>query len=161
VVTASKWAAVLGPASGDALAYWRALYARTYELELRVEKGERATTLLAPAADRYAHLLPAAWREAGIAFAIEAGGRLLPRLSEPERASALRRWRLRRRVGRPLNVLRLLKAAFTFERAMDYVAWKVERHSGVRLELSPWQRRFPLLAAPGLYFRLRRLGVFR
>ncbi len=39
---------------------------------------------------------------------------------------------------------------------MDYVAWKIERHSGVRIEVAPWQRRFPLLAAPGLYWKLRR-----
>jgi hypothetical protein len=161
VITASKWAAALGPASGEALAYWKNLYARTYELELRVEKAGRGNVLLTPAADRYARLLPVAWREAGIAFGSEIDGRLQPRLSEAERAAALQRWRLRRRLGRPLNVLRLLKAAFTFERAIDYVAWKVERHSGVRLELAPWQRRFPLLAAPCLYWRLRRLGVLR
>jgi hypothetical protein len=44
---------------------------------------------------------------------------------------------------------------------MDYVAWKVERHSGVRIELADWERRHPLLAAPGLYWRLRRRGVLR
>lgn len=161
VITASKWAAALGPASGEALAYWQNLYARTYELELRVEKAQRGNLLLAPAADRYARLLPAAWRQAGVAFDVDVDGRLQLRRPEAERAAALRRWALRRRLGRPLNVLRLLKATFTFERAIDYVAWKVERHSGVRLELAPWQRRFPLLAAPYLYWRLRRLGVLR
>ena len=58
-------------------------------------------------------------------------------------------------------MLRLAKAAFTFDGAMDYVAWKIERHSGVRIEVKPWQRRFPLLAAPGLYLKLRRMGVLR
>jgi hypothetical protein len=37
----------------------------------------------------------------------------------------------------------------------------VERHSGVRVEVAPWQRRFPLLAAPGLYWKLRRRGVLK
>ncbi|MCC2659180.1 MAG: hypothetical protein K0Q76_4288, partial [Panacagrimonas sp.] len=64
-------------------------------------------------------------------------------------------------LGKPLNVLRLLKAACTFDGAADYAAWKVERHSGVKLELSPWQRRHPLLAAPVVYLRLRRQGVLR
>jgi hypothetical protein len=27
------------------------------------------------------------------------------------------------------------------------------------MEVKPWQRRFPLLAAPLLYWKLRRLGV--
>ena len=56
---------------------------------------------------------------------------------------------------------RLLKAACTFDNAIEYVAWKVERHSGYRIEPTPFQRRHPLLAAPRLYWRLRRLGVFR
>ena len=49
----------------------------------------------------------------------------------------------------------------TFDGAADYVAWKVERHSGVQLQLSDWQRRHPLLAAPGIYLQLRRRGVLR
>ncbi len=28
---------------------------------------------------------------------------------------------------------------------MDYALWKVERHSGVRVEVAPRQRRWPLL----------------
>ena len=44
---------------------------------------------------------------------------------------------------------------------MDYVAWKVERHSGFRIEPSEWQRRHPLLAAPALYLKLRARGVLR
>jgi hypothetical protein len=58
-------------------------------------------------------------------------------------------------------MLRLLKAAFTFDGGADYVVWKIERHRGVRLQLSPWQRRFPLLAAPGIYWQLRRRGILR
>jgi hypothetical protein len=58
-------------------------------------------------------------------------------------------------------MLRLLKAAFTFDGGADYVVWKIGRHRGVRLQLSPWQRRFPLLAAPGIYWQLRRRGILR
>ena len=88
--------------------------------------------------------------------------RLTPDLDPAERARAAARAGPGARVlGRPLNILRLLKAAFTFEGAMDYVAWKVERHSGVRIEVAPWQRRFPLLAAPGLYWKLQATGRAR
>ncbi len=44
---------------------------------------------------------------------------------------------------------------------MDSAAWKIERHSGVHIEVTPWPRRFPLLTAPGLYWKLRREGVLR
>ncbi|RPI41065.1 MAG: hypothetical protein EHM59_20980 [Betaproteobacteria bacterium] len=159
-MTAAYWAAVLGPERGEPLAYWQALYSRTYELELRVESASRSESLLVRAPDRYARLLPAAWQAAGIAFDAESGS-LHPILAPQLRARALRAWTRRRRLGRPLNVLRLLKAALTFDHALDYVVWKVERHSGVRLDIAPWQRRFPLLAAPGLYYRLRRRGLLR
>jgi hypothetical protein len=49
----------------------------------------------------------------------------------------------------------------TFDNAVDYVAWKIERHSGYRIEPTPFQRRHPLLAAPALYLKLRARGVLR
>ena len=161
VITAARWAAELGPAHGDALAYWRALFGHTYAAELRVEKSARGDDLVARDAARYARLLPAAWHAAGIAFETTAEGQLAPQLSASARASAARRWAVRRRLGKPLNIARLLKAASTFDGAMDYALWKVERHSGVRPEITAWQRRHPLLAAPGLYRRLRKLNVLR
>ena len=161
VATAARWAAELGPERADALAYWRMLFARTYGAELRVERGARGDDLVARDAGRYARLLPQAWHAAGIDFEQPGDALIVRGLSPSARAAAERRWALRRRLGKPLNLLRLLKAAFTFDGAMDYVAWKVERHSGVRLEVAPWQRRFPLLAAPGIYLQLRRRGVLR
>jgi hypothetical protein len=161
VVTAACWAARLGPAAATAEDYWRALFARTYAAELRVENSGRSLDIVAKYPERYRALLPLALHAAGMQFETRDQGALLPMLDESERRSARSRWARRSRIGRPLNILRLLKAAFTFAGAMDYVVWKIERHSGVRIEVSPWQRRFPLLAAPGLYLQLRRRGVLR
>lgn len=160
-ITAARWAAELGPACAAAPDYWRALFAQTYGAELRVEGASRGADLVTRNAGHYQQLLPLAWRAAGIDFGLEDDGRLRPGLAPRVRAAAARRWALRRRLGKAFNLLRLIKAAFTFEGAMDYAAWKIERHTGVRLALRPWQRRHPLLAAPGLYWRLRRLGVLR
>lgn len=160
VITAAGWAAGLGPERGDALSFWRALFAHTYAAELRVEKGARGNDLVARDAERYATLLPEAWRAAGLDFDT-AEGELAPRLAPSSRAAAARRWAVRQRLGKPLNIARLVKAAFTFDGAMDYAMWKVERHSGIRPEITDWQRRHPLLAAPGLYRRLRKLNVLR
>ena len=161
VITAAGWAAGLGPEQGEPLAYWRALFAHTYAAELRVEKSARGDDLVARDAARYASLLPWAWQAAGLAFEHTADGQLRPQLSPAARAAAARRWARRRRLGKPLNIARLLKAAFTFDGAMDYALWKVERHSGVRPQVTDWQRRHPLLAAPGLYRKLRKLNVLR
>ena len=58
VITAARWAAELGPAHGDALSFWHALFANTYAAELRVEKGARSSDLVARdahVAERSAH----------------------------------------------------------------------------------------------------------
>jgi len=159
VVRAGTWAARLGPGSAPAADFWRALFARTYAAELRVEQSARPLDIVGKDPERYAALLPLAWREAGLAFTEDPQGQLQPSLDAAAREDASRRWSRLARHGRRLNVLRLLKASFTFEGAMDYVAWKIERHRGIRMEVKPWQRRFPLLAAPLLYLKLRRLGV--
>jgi hypothetical protein len=158
---AASWAAWLGPVAGTAEDFWRALFARTYAAELRVEKQSRALDIVGKAPGRYAALLPPAWDLAGIHHARGNDGILATQIPPEQRRGAARRWSWRARLGRPLNILRLLKAAFTFEGAMDYALWKVERHSGVRVEVSAWQRRFPLLAAPWLYWKLRRRGVLK
>jgi hypothetical protein len=161
VDTAAAWAARLGPSAGTAGDFWRALFARTYAAELRVESNTRAQDIIGKAPERYLALLPLAWDRTGTGYATNQQGQLTTRIEPAERARALRGWAWRARLGRPLNILRLLKAAFTFDGAIDYVAWKVERHSGVQVKVKPWQRRFPLLAAPGLYWKLRRRGLFR
>ncbi|MEM7054552.1 MAG: hypothetical protein AAF446_08385, partial [Pseudomonadota bacterium] len=70
-------------------------------------------------------------------------------------------WSARRVWSKCLNILRLLKAAGTFANGLDYLAWKVERHSGVRVEPTERMRRHPRVAAWGLVWRLWREGAFR
>jgi hypothetical protein len=60
-----------------------------------------------------------------------------------------------------VSVLRLVKGLFTFQGGPDYILWKIQRHSGVAVELSPRARRFPLLAAWGIAWRLYRRRAFR
>ena len=160
VCTAARWAALLGPAQAAATAYWDSLFARTYAAELRVEKAQRASSIVAHAEARFAQLLPLAWQAAGIGYEVRRA-ELRPQLSAAERNAAERAWAWRARLGKPLNLLRLIKGAWTFDGGADYLAWKVERHSGVRVELSDWQRRHPVLSAPRILWQLRRKGVIR
>ncbi|HTK34263.1 MAG TPA: hypothetical protein VL358_03105 [Caulobacteraceae bacterium] len=160
--TAGWWAARLGPQAGPAAAFWNTLFSQTYAADLRIEPKGRERAILGGSDPRYAALLPLAWTAAGVAFEGEGpAGTLQPRLTEGERRRARAAWRLRRGLGKPLTVLRLAKAVFTFQGAADYAAWKIERHTGFKVEVTPWRRRFPLLAAPGLAWRLWRAGVLR
>jgi hypothetical protein len=153
--TAARFAAALGPLEGAPAAYWSALFQETYAAEFRVEKGGRERSILAFDVDRYHRLLVACWREEGL-LDIEADGSVQPVLKPSARRRIQAAWRLRRRMGRPLNYARLIKAAFTFEGAARYAAWKIERHTGMPVALTPWRERHPVLAAPGVLWRLWR-----
>ena len=70
-------------------------------------------------------------------------------------------WALRILQGKILSVLRLVKGTLTFDGGVDYILWKIKRHSGVTMEASPFLRRHPLLALLVLSWRLYRLGGVR
>jgi len=154
--TAARFAAALGPKAGPVEAYWRSLFQETYAAEFRMETQGRAKTLLSTDAARYEALLPLAWQADGIEVTSSADGGLSPKLLPAERRRLLGAWRLRRIVGRPLNIVRLMKAAFTFRGAARYAAWKIERHTGVPVAVTPWRERHPILAAPGVLWRVTR-----
>jgi hypothetical protein len=153
--TAARYAAALGPVEGPPEAYWSALFKETYAAEFRVEKGGRERSILSFDVARYDRLLRAAWHEESL-LDLEAAGSVQPAISPEARARIQAAWRLRRRMGRPLNYARLIKAAFTFDGAARYAAWKIERHTGMPVALTPWRERHPVLAAPGVLWRLWR-----
>lgn len=151
--TAARLAAALGPESGTAEDYWRALFRATYQAEFRVEKSGRENDILAVNADHFAGLLPLALEAAGIPVLAQ-GTRLAPRIAPAERKRTLGWWKRRRRLGKPLNLLRLVKASTTFEGAARYAAWKIERHTGMPVRITPFRERYPLLAAPQVLWDL-------
>lgn len=136
----------------------------SYSAELRSEKPEKRARLFdaAPnyyktvtrlAADALADRMQAVDGPEGLYFRQQpsAGERLVNRIS----------WRIRAWQGKLLSILRLLKATLTFEGGVDYILWKIERHSGVTVEVEPRLKRRPLLAIWVLSWRLYRKGGFR
>jgi hypothetical protein len=130
---------------------WRRGFQETYRAELRTEGAARAREIYESSRERYDAITPLALAAAGLAEGQDAQSRRFARA----------RWAGRRMLGKTLSVLRLIKSAFTFDGGVDYILWKIERHSGVRLPVSPWQRRHPLLASPVFLWRLYRLGAIR
>jgi len=153
--TAARTAAALGPDKGTAEDYWRALFRATYRAEFRVEKPGREDSILSVNAAHFAGLLPLALEADGIAFT-RSGDILQPAMEQAERRRVRRWWNRRRRLGKPLNVARLLKASTTFDGAARYAAWKITRHTGVPIEVGPWQEKHPVLSAPGVLWKVWR-----
>ena len=146
--------------SCDAQAFWTLALATTYRCELRPEPAANARTLIEYDADYWQELtdLLATEPEPGLTKVKDrytgsnrTGVRLLTRLV----------WQWRRFSGKLFNLARLFKAAGTFSNGIDYIVWKVERHSGVRVEPTERMRRYPRLAAWGLAWRMWREGGFR
>ncbi|NHN91172.1 hypothetical protein [Acetobacter sicerae] len=160
VGTAARWAAELGPEHGRPEQYWEALFRRTYAAELRVEKTGRSRSLIEGEEARFSQLLTASWVAGGLEASVLSDGEIAPDIAPAEHTTALRRWTARARLGRPLNVARLIKGAFTFTGGAQYLVWKIQRHSGIAITLTPFAERHPILCAPAVLWRLARAGVF-
>ena len=141
---------------------WRQAFALTYRAELRAERRGRATALVTPYADRYRNLTLPALRAAGIDAVASHDFVTFDRpVTDAERRRSKRAWARRRREGKALTVLRLVKASATWAGGIDYLAWKVARHSGQTIAIKPWQRRWPVIGALALLPRLIVRGAIR
>ncbi len=136
----------------------------SYGAELRAEQ-ENNLTHLYDVSDKYYEQLTRAAMPA-VPFPVEVVTSATPVYYQARIAARIRyhgrlAWAVRRLQGKVLSVLRLLKGLSTFVGGVDYILWKIERHTGVREELTPRLKRHPLLAACVLSWRLYRKGGFR
>jgi hypothetical protein len=81
--------------------------------------------------------------------------------SRLRRAACRAAWSVRSVQGKLLHLLRLLKGAFTFAGGLDYLLWKIERHTGVTVEVPERLKGHPILALCVLSWKLYRRGGFR
>lgn len=144
---------MLEEAASDPLDLWRKGFSLTYSAELRAERMQRSASVVDIDPQRYQRFTGPALSAAGTASSsVRDQGR---------RTYAERRWRKRRWAGKLLSVARLAKASGTYAGGIDYLAWKINRHAGTKIEIKPWQRRWPLLAAFTLLPRLLKGGAIR
>lgn len=153
--TAARLAVALGPVHGTESDYWRALFRQTYKAELRVEKPGRENSILELNPAHFAGLLAAALVADGVPFS-QTGEMITPAMPREQRRKVLGWWRQRRRLGKALNISRLVRATRTFDGAGRYAAWKVERHTGVKVPLTPWREAHPILSAPRVLWQVWR-----
>jgi hypothetical protein len=135
----------LAPKNAAVLDLWKRAFQLTFGAELRAERGDRSESIVEADAERY--------RRFGAAAVAE--------LPPEDSSTAGRWWKRMQRKGKLLSVLRLAKASATFAGGADYIAWKINRHAGTKIELKPWQRRHPLLAGISLLPRLLKSGAVR
>jgi hypothetical protein len=158
---------MLGDERNEPLAVFKCGFDLTYGAELRAERQARSLSIVDADEARYLAIGSAVIRE-----------HPLPKLPKKpkeayksgfqegavrvqSRRRAERQWRRRQLKGKLLSVVRLAKASATFAGGADYIVWKINRHAGTDIQLKPWQRRWPLLAAITLLPKLLRSGAVR
>ncbi len=147
ILSVSRAAPTLLAAAGSVegekpLDWWRRAFALTYSAELRAERKGRAGSVIDADMARYEQFSPAVI--AAVNPFAPSGG-----------------WARRRLEGKALSMLRLAKASATYAGGAEYIVWKINRHAGTSIELKPWQKRHPLLAAISLLPRLLLSGAIR
>ena len=141
--TLLEWTRPLA-AEASVLELWKLAFRQTFHAELRAERLSRPDALVDADPQRYERFGSAAL--------------VKPRRS---RKQAERWWRRKQGHGKRYSIARLAKASATFAGGADYIAWKINRHTGAGIELKPWQRKHPLLAAITLFPRLLKSGAVR
>lgn len=145
----------------DVLDLWQSGFRMTYDAELRAERNDRPASVVDFDPERYNRFGQAALRHTAIAN--ELRGDKVHILDDPQGRiiQERRRWPALRRRGKLLTVARLAKAAFTYAGGIDYLAWKINRHAGTQIEIKPWQRKWPLVAAMFMVPKLLAKGAVR
>ena len=164
VTTFVRFGVALAPAVFDSRELWTATWRATYGAEVRPERAGAAAALYESHGDRFARAtelaldaLPWRWRalvnDDRRCFAVD--------VPAAERRRAARAWRVGRLGAKARFLLRLARNALIFEGGVDYVLWKIERHSGVPIDQT-WRRKRPRWLALGAEaWRLYRARAFR
>jgi hypothetical protein len=152
------------PPEGTLAGLWEQALALSYSTELRTERSGRAQELVQASLAFYTALSGQLCGQLG--FSLELAQRdgdwqYRSAMVNRKRHTAALAWAIRRAQGKLLSILRLVKALFTFAGGLDYIAWKLERHSGVEIQIPDKVRRAPLIHLWGFFWGLYRRGIFK
>jgi len=149
------------PDSFSAKDVWTRGLSLSYQCEFRSEPSGHAEKLFSFWPDYYTSITTALAGQ-GLGFEkAEQDGTFINTTSDNTRRCSKASWRFRRVQGKVLSFLRLFKAAVTFTGGLDYLLWKIKRHSGVYIEPTSLQRKYPLIFVWPLLWRLYRQGAFQ
>ena len=133
----------------------------TYKAEFRPERPVQQVRLFDAAPDYFEDITCMAF--GGSPYQVNVDNKEKPALCHSEIPAPVRlfsriTWAIRILQGKALSVLRLIKGTLTFEGGVDYILWKIKRHSGITVKIGPFLKRHPILAMWILSFHLYRRG---
>lgn len=136
----------------------------SYRAEIRTERPDQQARLFEAAPDYFKQITRKAM--AAVPYPVEMVDSHGPihyvaAISESVRTASRLAWEIRKRQGKILSILRLVKGAATFQGGVDYILWKIERHTGVSIAVDPRLKRHHLLAMVVFSWRMYRRGAIR
>jgi len=143
---------------------WNIGLGLSYRAELRAERPHKLVQLFEAAPDYYEHITREALLALSFAVDIQKSDRTYrytAHISDRARRVSRLDWMVRTWQGKMLSVMRLLKGLLTFRGGIDYILWKIERHSGVKVEVSKRLKPYPLLTTCVIFWKLYRRGAYR
>jgi hypothetical protein len=143
---------------------WREGLKLSYRAEFRAERPEKLARLVEAEPDYYDNITHRAIELLPFSVDIqqkERAYRYATAFSNRTRWIGRVDWMVRRWQGKLLSVLRLLKGWLTFRGGIDYILWKIERHSGIKIDVPQRLKRYPLIATCVIFWRLYRRGAYR
>lgn len=139
-----EWVRPHLPATFDTAAYCRTLLATSYAAEIRAETNDRHAEVFAAERSLLVSLYDALLTQLVADGVLQQEGNVY---RQTRAASPLERarvsWYFRRSKGRAM--LRWGKSILLYDRWLDYLREKAERRTGRPIELSPRERRWPLI----------------
>jgi len=138
---------------------WSKAFELTYKTELRSESEDTPDKLAC-------HIPPSSMKlvkiyNNRIKLSRKTDNTWTAKVSKTETSYCKMRWRLRIAAGKALSAIRVLKSAITFEAPLEYLLWKIERHTGIIESPSRLQKKYPLIFSWPLLWRIYRRGGFR
>jgi hypothetical protein len=130
--------------------FWQNTLAETYAAEMRPESPDTIRSVYLAAPERFERAARDGLEALAAAGRLEVewlDERARVTLPDGRRRAATRSWQRRKRWRKLVYLLSLFKSATTFGDWLPYVLWKLERHTGTKVELSDRQRRHPLIFA--------------
>jgi hypothetical protein len=137
VLTFVKEVAPVLPPTFTAREFWSRGFDLSYGTELRPERPGQGERLYLTTSTYYDELLEIVLKICHFPATITTDNPLVfqTRIPTGYCRRGRRAWQIRPVIGKTFSLLRLLKAFFTFHGGVNYICWKIERHSHLNLSL--------------------------
>ena len=147
------------PKSFTSRQLWETALTLTYGVELRAESKDKIMLIVEQHQDHFESIV--AEHSDTLELSGTGNNEWTFECSDKYRLKTKLRWKIRRILGIFLSIARLLKATTTFNQPLEYLLWKIERHTGIKENATALQLKYPLIFSWPLIWKIFRRGGFK